>query len=123
MRILRGEGAAEQGGKRGVGGGVGAASDGGVYLLRSRKGEMDEGDGESMAEQGAGDGAGSELGGEHGDDSKEEDDGVKMESMGAGWEEGRSVREKGGEEMKSVREDIFSSFFFVNVRVCVVVLL
>ena len=54
---------------------------------------MDEGDGENLAEQGAGDGSRSKLGGAHGDASEGEDNAVKMESMGAGWEEGRGVIE------------------------------
>ena len=72
MRILWGKGEEEKGGNRGVGGGVGAACDGGMQLLCGRKGEMDEANRENMAKQGAGDRARSKLGGAHGDVSPEE---------------------------------------------------
>ena len=57
---------------------------------------MDEGDGQNLAKQGAGDRTRCKLGGAHGVIGEEKDNRVEMESMGAGREQGRGVREEGG---------------------------
>ena len=62
MRFLRGAGGAEAGNQHGVRIGVGDASDGGLQLLRRRKGKMDAVIRQNVAEQGVGNRAGRRIG-------------------------------------------------------------